>query len=105
MRVLVSTTVVAFCLGLVASCEKPDSIEFGGICREQIECKDPADTCLTVGPRARCSKKCSKKDKCPDGFVCAKLDITVQRDSKSSKAGEYGYCLPKSEVPANAVTL
>lgn len=105
MRLRRLSAFAAFSIGLAIGCAKPDSIELGGVCKEQVECKDPADTCLTVGPRSRCSMVCTPKDACPEGFVCAKLDISVERSGQSTKTGKTGYCLPRSEVPANAVTL
>lgn len=96
---------VALLLGIVVGCAKPDSVEIGGVCKEQVECKDPADTCLTVGTESRCSKACAKGDQCPEGFVCAKMDVAVQASGKTTQTSKGGYCLPKSEVPSHAVTL
>lgn len=105
MQGRLSGSVIALLLGLGVSCAKPDSVELGGICKEQVECKDPADTCLTVGNESRCSKSCTKEARCPDDFVCAKMDVAVQRSVETTRAGRSGYCLPKSAVPANIAVL
>jgi hypothetical protein len=92
-------------VGLGMSCAKPDSIEPGDICQEQVECKAPADTCLTVGDKSRCSMTCTKEQRCPEDFVCARMDVAVQQSGETTSQGRAGYCLPKSVVPSNIATL
>jgi hypothetical protein len=92
-------------LVLSTGCAKPDSIELGEICQNQVECKDPADTCLTVGSQSRCSMRCTKEARCPEHFVCARMDVAVQQSGETTSAGRAGYCLPKSAVPSNIATL
>jgi hypothetical protein len=95
----------ALVFGIGLGCAEPDSVELGEICREQVECKAPADTCLTVGVQSRCSMTCTKKDRCPEDFVCARMDVAVQQSGETTQQGRAGYCLPRSAVPANVATL
>ena len=90
---------------LGGGCAKPDSIELGGVCQEQVECKAPADTCLTVGTQSRCSMVCTKETPCPETFVCARMDVAVQEDGTTRNTGRAGYCLPESAVPRNVAKL
>lgn len=92
---------------LLVGCPKPDTVDMGGECKDHVECKDPADRCVTALGKKQCSRVCSKKDKCEKGFVCAKMDVTVIETGKvaGENIGQRGYCLPKEDVPPRAQTL
>lgn len=92
---------------LLCACPKPDSVDMGQACNDHIECKAPADKCVTALGKKQCSRVCSKKDKCEDGFVCAKMDVTVLEAGEvaGENIGQRGYCLPKADVPRRAQTL
>ena len=89
----------------VLSCAKADSVELGGVCKQQVECKDPADTCMTLGSESLCTMACSAETACPDGYACAKMDVRVEGDDGGGKGGERGYCLAASRVGAHVVTI
>jgi hypothetical protein len=105
MRAHVGAWSLACLLGAGFACAKPNSIELGGICQEQVECKAPADTCLTVGAQSRCSMPCTEETRCPDTFVCARMDIAIQQDGQTTSTARSGYCLPESAVPSNIAKL
>jgi hypothetical protein len=100
-RVLV---VLSLSLGAHA-CAKADSVELGGACKQQVECKDPADTCMTLGTDMLCTVACSAEAACPTGYACAKMDVRVEGDGGAGKAGAQGYCLAESRVGAHVVTI
>lgn len=81
-------------LGLTA-CDK-DTKALGEACTDNAQCKDPADQCLTIGTKSRCSLACAKEDPCPDEYVCA---VT------NPKQMDRGMCLPQSEIGPNVVTI
>lgn len=95
---MVRHTSVAIALLLVtfAACEKPDSVELGAPCRGSAQCKDPADTCMTIGDKSTCTMACTKKEPCPDTFVCAVTDPSNRKR---------GSCLPQSHVSRNTVRV
>jgi len=88
-----------------ASCAQADSVELGGVCKQQVECKDPADTCMTLGSESLCTMVCSAETACPEGYACAKMDVRVEGDDGGGKAGERGYCLSESRVGKHVVTI
>jgi hypothetical protein len=81
---------------LASGCERPDSIELGATCKGSAECKDPADTCLTIANESRCTMACDKTKRCPEGYACPVTDAT-QKDR--------GMCLPKASLGPNVVTV
>lgn len=87
------------------ACAKPDSVELGGACKEAVECKDPADTCMTLGSELLCTMPCSAESACPDEYGCAKMDVRVEGEGGAGKAGESGYCLAKSRLGKHVVTI
>lgn len=87
------------------ACAKPDSVELGGACKQQVECKDPADTCMTLGTESLCSLACSAEQACPDGYACARMDVRVEGADGGGKAGAQGYCLVKSRVGSHIATI
>jgi hypothetical protein len=91
-------------LGALA-CVKPDSVELGGACKQQEECKGPADTCMTLGSESLCSMVCSAETACPDGYACARMDVRVEGDDGGAKAGARGYCLADARVGSHIATI
>lgn len=87
------------------SCAKADSVELGGACKQQVECKAPADTCMTLGTEQLCTVACSAETACPSGYACAKMDVRVEGDGGAGKAGAQGYCLAESRVGSHVVTI
>ncbi|HWB73837.1 MAG TPA: hypothetical protein VG755_02755 [Nannocystaceae bacterium] len=83
-----------FTLGL-ASCDK-DTVELGGQCTDNGQCKDPSDTCMLVAGKSRCTMACSKDKRCPTGYVCPVTDPANK---------QAGSCLPASEIGKNVVTV
>lgn len=77
-------------------CEQPDSIELGQPCKSNAQCKDPADTCLTINDKARCSMACDKDNRCPEGYACPVTDPAHK---------DRGMCLPKANLGSNVVTV
>lgn len=91
-----SLLVCCVLIALLPGCERPDSIELGATCKGSAECKDPADTCLTIGTESRCTMACDKSNRCPDGYACPVTDATQKNR---------GMCLPKSSLGPNVVTV
>lgn len=87
------------------ACAKPDSVELGGACKQPVECKEPADTCMTLGTEMLCTMACSAEAACPDAHVCARMDVRVEGDDGGDKAGARGYCLARSRVGPHIVTI
>lgn len=91
-------TIVAALLGLVlgvATCDRA-SVELGGACTDNAQCKAPADTCMTVAGKARCTMACAKDRRCPSGYVCPVTD-PARRD--------VGSCLPADEIARDVVRV
>lgn len=88
-----------------SSCAKPDSVELGGACKDQVECKDPADTCMTLGSESLCSMVCSAETACPDGYACARMDVRVEGDDGGAKGGARGYCWAQARLGTHVVTI
>lgn len=101
-RVLVVLPLVL--LGALA-CGKPDSVEIGGACKQQEECKPPSDTCMTLGTEMLCTVSCSAKTPCPDDYACARMDVKVEGADGGDAAGAQGYCLAKSRVGPHVATI
>ncbi|MCX4245712.1 hypothetical protein [Paraliomyxa miuraensis] len=95
---------LASILGALA-CAKPDSVALGGACKQQVECKDPADTCMTLGTESLCTLACSAEAACPDGYACARMDVRVEGEDGGGKAGAQGYCLAESRVGSHVATI
>lgn len=91
LRRLGLCAVLSFVIG---GCEQPDSIELGAQCKGSAECKDPADTCLTIGTQSKCSMACSKENPCPQGYACPVTDPANKTQ---------GMCLPQSDVSRSTV--
>jgi hypothetical protein len=87
------------------ACTKPDTVELGGTCKQQEECKPPSDTCMTLGTETLCTLACSAKSACPDGYACARMDVQVKGEGGASKADAQGYCLAESRVGKHVVTI
>lgn len=96
---------VSLPLLLVFACAKPDSVELGGACKQEVECKDPADTCMTLGTESLCSVACSAERACPEAYVCARMDVRVEGADGGDKAGAQGYCLAESRVGSHIATI
>lgn len=77
-------------------CEQPDSVALGQACKGSAECKDPADTCLSIGAANRCSMACAKDSPCPDGYACAVTDAAHRKR---------GMCLPNDAISQSTVTV
>ncbi len=107
------TSWIRLCIALIATplllgglgCTKPDSVELGAACKQQEECKDPADTCMTLGSESLCSMACSAESACPDGYACARMDVQVTGADGGDKAGPQGYCLAESRVGSHVATI
>ena len=80
----------------LGACEKPDSVELGQPCKGSAECKDPADTCMMVAGKQRCTMACDAEHRCPDGYACP---VTDPKDKTK------GSCLPAVEIADNVVTV
>lgn len=89
-------TLIAVTSVTVLGCEQPDTIELGQNCKGAAECKDPADTCLSIGSVNRCSMACSKDTPCPDGYACAVTDPATRKR---------GMCLPSDSISRSTVTV
>lgn len=97
-------SLLPFLLGALA-CAKADSVELGGTCKQEVECKDPADTCMTLGTDTLCTLACSAEAACPDGYACARMDVRVEGEGGAGKAGAQGYCLADSRVGSHIATI
>jgi hypothetical protein len=86
-------------------CPEPDSVDLGGACKDPVECRDPANHCVTAVGRKMCTMVCTSERLCPDTYVCAKMDVTVTEPDGQVWTGESGYCLPDADVPPRAVTI
>lgn len=86
-------------------CDKPDSVDLGSPCRSQVECKDPADTCLMVAGKQVCTVACSAAKACPERFACARMDVKVEGSDAGDAAGAQGYCLPEAELGSHIATI
>ncbi len=85
-------TIAAFGVALgIATCDRA-SVELGGACTDNAQCKAPADTCMTVAGKTRCTMACDKDRKCPTGYTCPITD-PARRD--------VGSCLVASDVGPN----
>jgi len=93
---------LVFCPSL--ACAEPESVDLGGVCKEEIECKDPADTCMTLGARSICTLSCSASSPCPDSYDCAQMEVKVE-GTKAGVSGRGGYCVAESELPPNAARI
>jgi hypothetical protein len=78
----------------LSGCEQADSIELGQECAGSAQCKDPADTCLEIQGKKRCSMACTKDHKCPEGYACPVTDPAKK---------DQGMCLPESEIGPHIV--
>jgi hypothetical protein len=87
------------------ACAKAESVELGGACKQQVECKAPADTCMTLGAERLCTLACAAEAPCPSGYACAAMDVRVEGDGGAGKAGQHGYCLPQARVGSHVVTI
>lgn len=97
--------VVSLLLPGALACGKPDSVELGGACNQQEECKPPSDTCMTLGTEMLCTVACSAKAACPDEYACARMDVKVEGEGGGAAAGAQGYCLAKSRVGPHIATI
>lgn len=90
------TLAVGFAAGIGLACERPDSIALGDACTGSAECKDPADTCLDIAGKKRCTMACSAENHCPDGYVCP---VTNEANRK------VGHCLAAAQIGPNVVRV
>lgn len=97
-------SLVLWSLGL-AGCPEPDSVELGGACKNEVECKDPADTCMTLGANTLCTLACSAESPCPEGYKCARVDVRVEGADGGDKASAAGYCLADARVGSHVATI
>lgn len=104
MRRVLRSIPLVLLLGALG-CPTPDSVELGGACKQQVECKDPADTCMTLGAESLCSMACSATAVCPEGYACARMDIQVAGADGAGKADAQGYCLAKSRLGPHVATI
>lgn len=73
-----------------------DTVELGGKCRDNAQCKAPADTCMSIAGEYRCTMACSKDRKCPNGYECPVTD-------PANRAA--GSCILASEIGPNVVKV
>ncbi|MEM9463006.1 MAG: hypothetical protein AAGF11_53185 [Myxococcota bacterium] len=104
MRRVLRSLPLTLLLGALG-CPTPDSVELGGACKQQVECKEPADTCMTLGAESLCSMACSATAPCPEGYACARMDIQVAGADGAGKADAQGYCLTKSRLGPHVATI
>lgn len=83
--------IAAACLAL--GCDA-STIDLGQPCTDNGQCKTPANTCMLVAGKQRCTMACSKDNKCPEGYVCPVTD-------PANRAS--GMCLPAGEIGPNVV--
>ena len=95
-RVLGRLLLLALPALVLGACEKPDSIELGQPCTSNAQCKEPADTCLTIHGKARCSMACDKQNRCPEGYACPVTDPAHK---------DRGMCLPQGALGSQVVTV
>jgi Sec-independent protein secretion pathway component TatC len=96
LRTRLILCIVAFVVAFgLASCDK-DTVELGGQCTDNGQCKDPSDTCMLVAGKSRCTMACSKDKRCPNGYVCPVTDPANK---------QAGSCLLASEIGPNVVTV
>lgn len=88
-----------------SGCPEPDSVELGAACKQEVECKDPADTCMTLGADTLCTMACSAEMICPEGYQCAKMQVRVEGADGADKAGAGGYCLADARVGSHVATI
>ena len=100
-----SVVVFACVLLGAAGCPEADSVELGGACTQEVECKPPADTCMTLGADTLCTLACSAESPCPESFVCARMDVRVEGADGGGKAAAQGYCLAQSRVGSHVATI
>lgn len=89
----------------LAGCPEPDSVALGGACKQEVECKDPADTCMTLGSESLCTMACSADTPCPEGYQCARMDVRVEGADGGGKTGAAGYCLADARVGSHVATI
>ena len=94
-------------LTLLLGCPEPDSVDLGGSCKEAVECKPPSDQCVFAVGKKLCTMTCTADSPCPETFVCARMDITLQEPGAEGQkiTGEGGYCLPEADVPPRAAKI
>lgn len=90
---------------LGAGCPEPSSVALGGACKQQVECKDPADTCMTLGSEMLCTLACSADAPCPEGYQCARMDVRVEGADGGAAAAAAGYCLADARVGSHVATI
>jgi hypothetical protein len=78
---------------VVVACDA-DTVELGGECRDNAQCKEPSDTCMQVAGKHRCTMACTKDRRCPEGYVCPVTDPA----NRSA-----GSCVLASEIGPNVV--
>jgi hypothetical protein len=80
----------AVVLLVAVGCDRPASVELGGDCTGSEQCKDPADTCMLVAGKRRCTMACSKERPCPKGYVCPVTDPSDRTAGSCLSAAEIG---------------
>lgn len=90
---------------LGAGCPEPSSVALGGACTQQVECKDPADTCMTLGSEMLCTLACSASSPCPEGYQCARMEVRVEGADAGDAAAAAGYCLADARVGSHVATI
>jgi len=86
-------------------CAKPDSVELGAACKQSVECKAPADTCVNVVGEQLCTMACSATEACPEEYACARMDVRVEGADGAGKADAQGYCLTKARLGPAVATI
>lgn len=100
-------TLPSLLLALFATlgCAEPDSVALGGACKQEVECKDPADTCMTLGSESLCSMACSAEAICPEDYACARMEVKVTGEGGEGKANAQGYCVAQSRIGSHIATI
>ncbi len=86
-------------------CATPDSVELGATCKQSVECKAPADTCVNVVGEQLCTMACSATEACPEEYACARMDVRVEGADGAGKADAQGYCLAKARLGPAVATI
>jgi hypothetical protein len=86
--------IVPIGIGLaVWDASKRGSVDPGGACEDDEQCK-PGANCLSLGPDENmCASMCSVA--CEDGFRCVALPIELKNASGFNDLGEVYFCLPE----------
>lgn len=90
---VIASWIAGLSLGVVLAtpaCERPATVELGGACTDNAQCKSPADTCMQVAGKQRCTMACAKDRPCPTGYACPVTDPARRDVGSCLVAGDVG---------------